>query len=109
MATRIRPHTLTKLKSSQLQHSPLSTSSSSVVHEPHASAVPKPELARPPFKVHSPQISRKVTSFGDATSDRETPLLLRSRALRSSGGRFGVFWLLWSCLRPILPKPRCKA
>jgi hypothetical protein len=63
MATKIRPHTLAKLKSSQPQRSPLSASSSGVVHEPHASSVPKPELTRAHFKVHTPQISRKVMSF----------------------------------------------
>jgi hypothetical protein len=63
MATKIRPHTLAKLKSSRPQRSPLGTSSSGVVHEPPASTVPKPELTRAHFKVHSPQLSRKVMSF----------------------------------------------
>jgi hypothetical protein len=63
MATKIRRHTLAKLKSSQPPQNPLSTSSSGVVHEPHASTVPKPELTRAHSKVHSSQISRKVMSF----------------------------------------------
>ena len=63
MATKTRPPSGAKLKSSAPHHAAFGAQLRGTTHSSHAVGSPRTEATRTHFNVHSPQISRKVTTF----------------------------------------------